>query len=59
MHKLFQLSVAILDDDTFSEEEMTKVVQEALEIHVEAMGVQVEMNSSSVVIFDAYDMAEA
>jgi len=59
MYKLFELKVSILDDTTYSDEELVEVVTEAIEIHVEAKGVDVVLEKSSVVIATEHEMAEA
>lgn len=53
MKKLYQFSVLILDDDTFSQEEMLNTVNEALSIHLEAIGVKVELESVHDIILEA------
>ena len=51
-HKLYEFSVEILDDSTFSEEEMVQNFHEALTIHLECVGLNVTMNKVSIVILD-------
>ena len=60
MKRLFKLTVSILDDETFSPEEMTIAVQEAIELHVEAIGVKVELDEVHAVIVESEgELAEA
>ena len=53
MKRLFRLTVSILDDETFSPEEMTLAVAEAIEVHVEALGIKVELDEVHDVIVDS------
>lgn len=60
MKKLYQFTVTILDDETFSPEEMTAAVEEAIHVHVEALGALVELQGVHTVILDDHgDIAEA
>jgi hypothetical protein len=58
-HRLFELSIQILDDCTFCNEDMVANIQEALELHLECMGVSVELTKVSFVVLDGEDVAEA
>lgn len=60
MKRLYRFTVSILDDETFSQEEMTLAVAEALEIHTEALGIKVELEEVHDVILDQDgELAEA
>lgn len=59
MYRLFKFEIEILDDETFSKEEMETHVKEALEVHLEATHVNIKCKSAEDVICDIYKMAEA
>jgi hypothetical protein len=60
MLRLFKLQIIILDDLTFSPAEMQENVQEALDVHLEAIKVQTTLVSADEVIveYNGADMPE-
>jgi hypothetical protein len=59
-HRLFEFEIEILDDSTFSDDEMVSNVHEALKIHLEALGVNVTLKSVALVLLESDgEMAEA
>ena len=59
MMRLFHLKLTILDDCTFTKEQMEAYVQEAIELHVEALKVQVDEIECHEVIASLVEMADA
>jgi hypothetical protein len=59
-HRLFEVKLEILDDSTFTNEQMVANIHEALKVHLECLGLNVELNRVSFVLLEDNDeMAEA
>jgi hypothetical protein len=59
MLRLFQIQITILDDCTFNADQMKDCVQEALEVHVEAIKCQVDDVQCFEVIGSLTEVADA
>jgi len=58
--KLYRFSILILDDDTFSPDEMHAAIDEALAVHLEAIGIKVTLEEVHAIIEDSeHALAEA
>lgn len=59
MLRLFEIKITILDDCTFTKKQMEDCVREALEVHVEAIKVQIDAIECHEVIGSLVELADA